>query len=50
MTKTNGKKEIPVHAHWQGLVDPVRMGTLTVTQGKGKEVPSIIANPDRAFG
>ena len=34
----NEKKEIIVYAHWQGLGDPARMGTLTVTQGKGKEV------------
>ncbi|HEY2721579.1 MAG TPA: HipA domain-containing protein [Chitinophagaceae bacterium] len=34
----NEKKEIIVYAHWQGLADPAMMGTLTVTQGKGKEV------------
>ena len=38
MAKTYEKKEILVHAHWQGLTDPARMGTLTVIQGKGKEV------------
>lgn len=38
MAKTYEKKEILVYAHWQGLTDPLRMGTLTVTQGKGKEV------------
>lgn len=37
MAKTE-KKEILVYAHWKGLADPSRMGTLTVTQGKGKEV------------
>ena len=34
----NEKNEILVYAHWQGLADPTMMGTLTVTQGKGKEV------------
>src|ERR1700733_16293511 len=37
MPKTE-KKEILVYAHWQGMPDPARMGTLAVTQGKGKEV------------
>ena len=38
MAKTYIKKEILVYAHWQGLVEPMRMGTLAATQGKGKEV------------
>ena len=38
MAKTYAKKEILVYAHWQVLAGPVRMGTLIVTQGKGKEV------------
>jgi serine/threonine-protein kinase HipA len=38
MAKTYEKKEILVYAHWQGLTDPVKTGTLTLTQGKGKEV------------
>ena len=38
MVKTYEKKEILVYAHWQGLAAPARMGTLTVTSGKGKEV------------
>jgi serine/threonine-protein kinase HipA len=31
------KKEILVYAHWQGLAEPKRMGTLTATSMKGKE-------------
>jgi serine/threonine-protein kinase HipA len=38
MAKTYEKKEILVFANWQGLENPTRMGTLTVTHGKGKEV------------
>ena len=38
MAKRYEKKEILVYAHWQDLTGPVRMGTLIVTQGKGKEV------------
>ena len=34
----NEKKEILIYAHWQGLTDPAKMGNLTVTQGKGKEI------------
>ena len=34
----NEKKEILIYAHWQGLIDPAKMGALTVTQGKGKEI------------
>lgn len=34
----NEKKEILIYAHWQGLTDPEKMGNLTVTQGKGKEI------------
>jgi serine/threonine-protein kinase HipA len=34
----NEKKEILIYAHWQGLIDPAKMGSLTVTQGKGKEI------------
>lgn len=45
MAKTE-KKEILVYAHWQGLTGPGRMGTLTVTQGKGKEVFSFEYVPD----
>ena len=38
MSKLYEKKEILVYASWQELAAPARMGTLTVTPGKGKEV------------
>lgn len=38
MAKAYNKKEILVFAHWQGLANPMQMGTLKVTQVKGKEV------------
>lgn len=38
MAKAIEKKDIQVYAHWQSLENPVRMGTLTVSHGKGKEI------------
>lgn len=37
MGTVNTKKEILVFADWRGLLEPVRMGNLTVTPLKGKE-------------
>lgn len=36
--KDNTKKNIQVCAHWQGMADPVLMGTLSVAVVRGKEV------------
>jgi serine/threonine-protein kinase HipA len=46
MAKTYQKREILVYAHWQGLEKPTRMGVLTVTPGKGKEVFSFEYSAD----
>src|SRR5215470_5862829 len=46
MAKAHGKKEILVFANWQGLGGPARMGTLTVTHQKGKEVFSFEYSAD----
>src|SRR6476620_11594094 len=46
MAKTHEKKEVLVYAHWQGLENPVIMGTLTVIPGKGKEIFSFEYSAD----
>ena len=38
MAVANTKKEIIVYAHWLGLAVPNKMGILTVTPAKGKEI------------
>lgn len=38
MAKIYEKKEIQVYDHWQGLEDPARMVTMTVTHEKGREI------------
>lgn len=42
----NNQKAIQVCAHWQGLTDPVVMGTLFATPGKGREVFSFEYDPE----
>ncbi len=46
MAKSYEKRKILVYAHWQSLADPMVMGTLGITQGKGKEVFSFEYSPD----
>ncbi len=46
MAKSYEKKEILVYANWQGLEEPTKMGTLTTTHGKGKEIFSFEYSSD----
>ncbi len=44
-TKGPARKSIQVCAHWQGLENPIRMGTLYAAPSKGKEVFSFEYDP-----
>ncbi len=45
-TKQQAQKAIQVCAHWDGLVDPIFMGTLFATPVRGKEVFSFQYHPN----
>jgi serine/threonine-protein kinase HipA len=44
-TKDPARKSIQVRAHWQGLENPILMGTLYAAPSRGKEIFSFEYDP-----